>query len=92
MLFRSLKELLEDRGVEVVEVESYDPGTAGFVPIATRMAESKADAIVVIGFEESARLLRTMVRAGIGPKSRMVFGVDSNMGDVIGEAFDLASD
>ena len=87
-----LRLLLEDRGIEVVDVESYDSGTGDFVPMVDRMEESKADSIVVIGFEESARLLRTMVRGGIGPKSRRVFGVDSNMGDVIGEAFDLASD
>lgn len=87
-----LRQQLVIRGVEVVDPDLYDPATADFEPIVGRIGDSDADSIVVIGFEESARLLRTMVRNDLGPRSRMVFGVDSNMGDIIGENFDVSSD
>lgn len=87
-----LRTQLSRRGIEVVEPSLYDPATADFGPLAKSMDDSGADSIVVIGFEESATLLRAMVRNGVGPRDRKVFGVDSNMGDIIGENFDVSSD
>ena len=43
---------------------------------------------VVIGFNESSKILNTMVEAGIGPKNVAVYGVDGNMGNALGDDFD----
>jgi hypothetical protein len=32
--------------------------------------------------------LRTMVEQGIGPKAKMVYGCDGNMGNALGQNFD----
>ncbi len=42
----------------------------------------------MIGFDESSKILATMVEKGIGPKDVKVYGVDGNTGDPLGEAFD----
>ena len=46
------------------------------------------DAIMVIGFDESSRILTVMVEQGIGPKDKAVYGIDGNMGNALGENFD----
>lgn len=87
-----LKRQLERRGITVVPVNLYSPVTADFQPMVLEMLASKADSIVLIGFEETSRILRIMVREGVGPASRKVFGVDANMGDATGENFDVSGD
>ena len=49
-----------------------------------------ADDVIVIGFNESYRILRAMVEAGIGPRDKMVYGVDGNIGNALGVDFDTA--
>ena len=46
------------------------------------------DAIVVIGFDETSRLLATMVEQGIGPQDIPIYCVDGNIGNALGERFD----
>ena len=46
------------------------------------------DAIVVIGFEESSRIVTTMIEQGVGPGDKGVYGVDGNMGNALGESFE----
>ena len=43
---------------------------------------------MLIGFEESSRILAKMVEQGIGPQDIPVYGCDGNMGNALGEDFD----
>ncbi|MGH8908985.1 MAG: bifunctional serine/threonine-protein kinase/ABC transporter substrate-binding protein [Egibacteraceae bacterium] len=52
---------IEDRGGEVVGSFSYDPDTPDFERDVQRIKAADPDAIVVIGFRESAGILRTMI-------------------------------
>ena len=36
---------------------------------------------MVIGFDESSRILRAMVEQGIGPRDVPVYGIDGNIGN-----------
>ena len=78
-------------GLADITVELYNPATSSFDTLVENMALSESDAIVVIGFDESARILRQMVRKDIGPKNKSVYGVDANMGDALGENFDVSA-
>jgi branched-chain amino acid transport system substrate-binding protein len=49
--------------------------------------DANPDAIAVIGFDESARIITTMIEKGIGPKDKKVYGTDGNMGNALGEQF-----
>ena len=44
-----------------------------------------------IGFDESSKILRTMVEQGIGPGDKLVYGSDGNMGNALGEDFDAGT-
>ena len=75
-------------GVEVVGSVSYDPLTADFFALARAARATDPDAIVLSSFNESSRLLRALVAAGIGPRQKHVFGTDGAVSNAIGENFD----
>ncbi len=66
----------------------YDPEAPNFDAEVNELAGLDADAIMLIGFEESSRILAKMVEQGIGPQDIAVYGCDGNMGNALGEDFD----
>jgi ABC-type branched-subunit amino acid transport system substrate-binding protein len=79
---------LEAAGIKVVVTKIYDE-KAG--PSDTDIDALKAAApagVAVIGFDESSKILATMVEKGIGPKDLKVYGVDGNTGNALGTNFD----
>lgn len=88
-LARRLVSELERREIEVVRVDLYSPQRGDFTENVVLMRDAQPDGVVLISFEESALLLRGMVREGIGPRNVAVYGVDANMGDDLGQTFDL---
>lgn len=87
-LAEDLTAALEASGIEVVEAIIYDPGAQTFDTQVQDIVSADPEAIVVIGFDESSRILRTMVEQGIGPQDKAVYGVDGNMGNALGTNFD----
>ena len=75
-------------GGRVVEKIIYDPKAQTFDNEVDRIKAANPAGIVLIGFDESSRILATMVEKGIGPKAKRIFGVDGNMGNTLGENFD----
>jgi branched-chain amino acid transport system substrate-binding protein len=82
------KKALADAGVQVVAEKVYDEKAQTFDAEVDAIAAADPDAILVIGFDESSRILTTMVEKGVGPANKAVYGVDGNMGNALGEAFD----
>jgi ABC-type branched-subunit amino acid transport system substrate-binding protein len=78
----------ESAGGEVLDDIVYDPQAQTFDSEVQTAADADADAYIVIGFDESSRILSAMVEAGIGPNDVAVWGCDGNMGDPLGENFD----
>jgi ABC-type branched-subunit amino acid transport system substrate-binding protein len=78
----------EASGGKVVKAIIYDPKAQTFDSEVDQIKAANPDGIVVIGFDESSRILATMVEKGIGPKDKSVYGVDGNMGNTLGENFD----
>lgn len=83
-----LQAALEAAGVEVVEKVIYDPAAQTFDAEVGQIETADPEAIVVIGFDESSRILTVMVEKGIGPKDKAVYGTDGNTGNALGENFD----
>ena len=83
-----VKDVLEAAGVEVKGVKAYDPTAASFDAEVGEIVAADPDAIVLISFDEGSRILRTAVENGIGPKVKMWYGTDGNMGNALGENFD----
>ncbi|MFY1620968.1 ABC transporter substrate-binding protein [Micromonospora sp. WMMD736] len=64
----------------------YDPNAQSFNAEVDQVKEFNPDAVAVIGFEESAKILTRMHEVGIGPSDGMlVYGTDGNMGNALGE-------
>ena len=87
-LLEDTKKQLADSGVQVVAEKVYDEKAQTFDAEVDEIAAADPDAILVIGFDESSRILTTMVEKGVGPTKKAVYGVDGNMGNALGEAFD----
>ena len=85
----SFKENFESQGGTVDPFIAYAPGTDNFDAEVDQLAGANPDAIVVIGFQESATILVTMHERGIGPTSATnVYGVDGNIGGIGAELSD----
>ncbi|MPZ87692.1 MAG: ABC transporter substrate-binding protein [Nitriliruptorales bacterium] len=81
-------ENLEASGVEISNEIIYDPQAQNFDAEIQQLVSEDPDAIVVIGFDESARLISGLIEQGLGPADKNVYGVDGNMGNALGEQFD----
>jgi ABC-type branched-subunit amino acid transport system substrate-binding protein len=81
----------EESGGTVVDRITYDPQAQTFDSEVAQAKAADADALVLIGFEETSRLLAALVEQGIGPRDIPTYGVDGNMGNALGEDFDSGS-
>lgn len=86
-LAEDLEASIEESGGEVVAKRIYDPNAQTFDAEVQEMKTANPDAIVVIGFDESARIITNMIEQGIGPGQKKVYGTDGNMGNALGEQF-----
>ncbi|GDX31545.1 branched-chain amino acid ABC transporter substrate-binding protein [Actinomycetes bacterium] len=57
----------------------YDPEAATFDAEVAEIKAGAPEAVVVIGFEESVKLLQEMIKQGVGPASQQVYLVDGNI-------------
>ncbi len=78
----------EAGGGTVVAEEIYDPKAENFDAEIATVAEADPDAIVIIGFDETAQILQGLIEQGFGPGDKLVYGTDGNMGNALAEAFD----
>ena len=73
----------------VVDAENiYDPKAENFDDVVSVAVEADSDAIVIIGFDETSKILTGLIEAGIGPDAKSIYGTDGNMGNALAEAFD----
>lgn len=71
---------------EVVETIIYDPKAAEFTAEVSQLKGADPEAIVVIGFEESAKVIQELAKQGIGPQDgKKLYLVDGNIGNALGE-------
>ena len=84
----SIEANLTAAGVTVLGKKIYDPKATTFDAEVAEIKDANPDAIMLVTFDEGSRILRTMVEQGIGPKAKMVYGCDGNMGNALGQNFD----
>ncbi len=84
----AFKENFEAAGGAVEPFTAYAVDTENFDAEVEAIVAADPDAIVVIGFAESANILTTMFERGIGPDNKNVWGVDGNIGGIGAELAD----
>ena len=68
-----------------IETVFYDPAAPNFDAQVGEIASADPDAVVLIGFEESAKVIQAMVAQGVGPQDVPLYLVDGNLGNALGE-------
>jgi branched-chain amino acid transport system substrate-binding protein len=84
----AFKENFEAAGGTVDPFIAYAVDTENFDADVDQIVDADPDAIVVIGFAESANILTTLNERGFGPADKNVWGVDGNIGGIGGELSD----
>jgi branched-chain amino acid transport system substrate-binding protein len=86
-LARNISSTVEENGGTLAPASTvfYDPAASNFDAQVGQIAAASPDAIVLIGFDESSRVIQSMVGQGIGPQEVPLFLVDGNIGNALGE-------
>ncbi|MDI9903046.1 ABC transporter substrate-binding protein [Rhodococcus sp. IEGM 1409] len=85
----NIEKNLVDSGVPSDQIEKiiYDPNAQSFNSEVDQVKNFNPDAVALVGFEESAKIITRMHEVGIGPSDGMaMYGVDGNMGNALGES------
>jgi len=81
-----------DSGGEIVDQFTYDPQAAEFSAEVDRVVSGDPEALVIIGFEETSKILTALFEAGFTPKAgKQIFLVDGNVGNALGEQLPAGS-
>jgi branched-chain amino acid transport system substrate-binding protein len=70
-----------DGGGTITEKIIYNPQAATFSAEVGQMAASNPEAIVLIGFEETKKMIPELIAQGIGPQDVPLYLVDGNLAD-----------
>ena len=57
----------------------YDPAAASFEAEVGQIKAAAPEGVVVIGFEETTKLLQEMIKQGVGPQDVQIYLVDGNL-------------
>jgi branched-chain amino acid transport system substrate-binding protein len=68
-----------------VDTVFYDPASPNFDAQVGEIKAADPDAVILIGFEESAKIIQAMVAQQIGPQEVPLYLVDGNLGNALGE-------
>lgn len=66
-------------GGRVTTTVGYDPQTTDFAPAVSSVALTRPQAVVLIGFEESAKVVQELIAQGIGPEVVDLYLADGNL-------------
>lgn len=76
------------QGGEVLEAFTYDPTLATFDAEVDRVVSADPEALVLIGFAESAQILTGLFENGFTPDVKKIYLVDGNIGNALAEGFE----
>jgi ABC-type branched-subunit amino acid transport system substrate-binding protein len=89
-LAEQVQETLEEKGATVSEFVLYNADAEKFSAEVTKVAASKPDALVLIAFDETTKIVPQLIANGIGPQDIQLYFTDGNLADYSSENFDLA--
>jgi ABC-type branched-subunit amino acid transport system substrate-binding protein len=64
----------------------YDPAAASFEEQVAQIKAATPDAVVLIGFRESVKIVQELIKQGIGPQTTQLYLVDGNLSNSLFEA------
>jgi ABC-type branched-subunit amino acid transport system substrate-binding protein len=88
-LANRLQEVLEEKGATVAAYELYSADATNFTAEVNKVAASKPDALALIAFEETTKIIPQLIAKGVGPQDVQTYFVDGNTADYSNEDFEL---
>ena len=88
-LAEQVRTTLEEKGATVSEFVLYAADAQNFTAEVAKVAASKPDAIVLVAFEETTKIVPQLIAKGVGPEDVQLYFVDGNTADYSEESFDL---
>ena len=89
-LAEQVVQTLEEKGATVASHVLYAADAQNFTAEVNEIAATKPDALVLIAFNETTKIVPQLIAKGIGPQDIQLYFVDGNMADYSAESFDLA--
>ncbi|HSE08940.1 MAG TPA: ABC transporter substrate-binding protein [Nocardioidaceae bacterium] len=89
-LSERVQEVVEERGGTVSEFVLYAADAQNYTAEVAKVAASKPDALVLVAFNETTKIIPQLIAKGIGPQDIQIYFVDGNLADYSSESFDLA--
>jgi branched-chain amino acid transport system substrate-binding protein len=84
-LAKTFTEAFESTGGTIAFSKIYDPKAADYAAEVTAVKASKPEALVIIGFDETKKILQELIKQGIGPDKLPLYLCDGNMGNALAE-------
>ncbi len=88
-LAEQVVQTLEEQGATVAANILYAADAQNFTAEINEVAAAKPDAIVLIAFNETTKIVPQLISKGVGPQDVQLYFVDGNMADYSSEGFDL---
>ena len=73
--------MLEEKGATVAEFVLYAADAQNFTAEVNKVAAAKPDAIVLVAFDETTKIIPQLIAKGIGPQDVQIYFVDGNLAD-----------
>ena len=77
----NIEKSVQDGGGTVVDKIIYNPQAANFSAEVGQMAAANPEAIVLVGFDETKKIVPELIAQGIGPQDVPLYLVDGNTAD-----------
>jgi ABC-type branched-subunit amino acid transport system substrate-binding protein len=88
-LANRLQEILKEKGATVAAYELYSADATNYTAEVNKIAASKPDALALIGFEETTKIVPQLIAKNVGPQDVQTYFVDGNTADYSDEDFDV---
>lgn len=81
LLASQVEKGIKEGGGKVAAKVLYSADAQNFTAEVNKVAATKPDAIALIAFNETTKIIPTMISKGIGPKAQQIYFVDGNTAD-----------
>lgn len=88
-LAEQVQTTLQEKGANVADFVLYSADAQNYTAEVNQIAASKPDALVLVAFEETTKIIPQLIAKGIGPQDIQIYFVDGNLADYSQEKFDL---
>jgi len=80
-LAKQLEQTLKDQGSNVAVSVLYSADATNYTAEINKVAAAKPDAIALIAFEETTKIIPGLIAKGVGPQDQQMYFVDGNTAD-----------